>query len=44
MKEQEERAGRNNTVVKVMPALTIEDDLLLKGLNTLKEEVKNVLK
>lgn len=39
-----ERAGRNNTVVKVMPALTIEDDLLLKGLNTLKEEVKNVLK
>ena len=39
-----ERAGRNNTVVKVMPALTIEDDLLLKGLNILKEEVKNVLK
>ena len=39
-----ERAGRNNTVVKVMPALTIEDDLLLKGLNTLKEETKDVLK
>lgn len=38
-----ERAGRNNTVVKVMPALTIEDDLLLKGLNTLKEEVKNTI-
>ena len=38
-----ERAGRENSVVKVMPALTIEDELLLKGLNILKDEIKEAL-
>lgn len=32
-----ERAGRDNSVVKLMPALTIDDETLLKGLNILKE-------
>ena len=31
-----ERAGRDNSVVKLMPALTISDDLLIKGLNIIK--------
>ena len=35
-----ERAGRNNSVVKIMPALTIDDKTLEKGLNILKEVVK----
>ena len=32
-----ERAGRKNEVVKIMPPLVIEDELLLKGLNILKD-------
>ena len=32
-----ERAGRDNSVVKLMPALTIDDETLLKGLNIIKE-------
>lgn len=39
-----ERAGRNNTVVKIMPPLVIDDSTLNKGLNILKETIKNVLK
>lgn len=39
-----ERAGRNNSVVKLMPALTIDDDTLEKGLNILKETVKKMCK
>ena len=36
-----ERAGRNNSVVKIMPALTIDDDTLLRGLDILKKVVEN---
>ena len=32
-----ERAGRGSSVVKLMPTLVIEDDVLLKGLNIVKE-------
>ena len=32
-----ERAGRDNSVIKLMPALTIDDDLLIKGLDILKD-------
>ena len=39
-----ERAGRNNTVVKIMPPLVIDDDTLTKGLNILKEEIKKLYK
>ena len=35
-----ERAGRNNTVLKVMPALTIDDETLLKGLDILRDVIK----
>lgn len=37
-----ERAGRNNSVVKLMPPLVIDDETLLKGLNILRENVKKV--
>ena len=33
-----ERAGRDNSVVKIMPPLTIEDKTLLEGLDLLKKE------
>ena len=39
-----ERAGRKNEVVKVMPPLVIEDEILKKGLNLLKEVFENQLK
>lgn len=39
-----ELAGRNDSVLKIMPALTIEDDLLLEGLDIIKEQIKIVLK
>lgn len=39
-----ERAGRNNSVVKLMPPLTIEDDTLLEGLNLLKSEIEKCSK
>lgn len=39
-----ELAGRDDSVLKIMPALTIEDDLLLEGLDIIKEQIKNVLK
>lgn len=38
-----ELAGRNDSVLKIMPSLLIEDDLLLKGLNIIKESIKELL-
>lgn len=38
-----ERAGRDNSVVKLMPALTIDDATLLKGLNILKDTIKGTI-
>jgi diaminobutyrate-2-oxoglutarate transaminase len=38
-----ERAGRNNSVVKVMPPLVIEDEILNKGLEILKEITEKVV-
>ncbi len=35
-----ERAGRKDSVVKIMPSLIIEEDLLKKGLTILKESIK----
>lgn len=35
-----ERAGRDNSVVKLMPALTTDDEILEKGLNILKDTIK----
>lgn len=34
-----ERAGRDNNVVKLMPALTIPDELLLNGLDIIKQAI-----
>ncbi len=39
-----ECAGREGAVVKIMPPLVIEDELLLKGLNIMKEAVAETLK
>ena len=38
-----ERAGRQNTVVKVMPPLVVEDEILTKGLNILKDTFNSVV-
>ena len=38
-----ERAGREDCVVKCMPALTIEEKTLLRGLEILKNAIKKVL-
>ena len=38
-----ERVGRDNNVLKLMPPLVIEDELLLKGLNILKTSLAEVL-
>ena len=38
-----ELAGRDNSVVKPMPALTIPDDILMKGLQIIKEAVDEVM-
>ena len=38
-----ERAGRENSVVKVMPPLVIEDEILNKGLEILKEITEKVV-
>ena len=38
-----ELAGRNDSVLKIMPALTIEDDLLIEGLEIIKKSIKRVL-
>ena len=39
-----ERAGRENSVVKIMPPLTIDNDTLIKGLEILSKAVDKVLK
>lgn len=39
-----ELAGRHDSVLKLMPALTIEDEVLMEGLNIIKESVISVLK
>ena len=38
-----ERVGRDNSVLKLMPPLVIDDETLLKGLNILKESVKEII-
>ena len=38
-----ELAGRGDSVVKIMPSLVIDDELLMKGLNIIKDSVKEVL-
>lgn len=38
-----ERAGRDSSVVKIMPALMIEDELLMQGLRIVKEAFADVL-
>ena len=38
-----ELAGRGDSVLKIMPALTIEDELLTKGLDIIKESIKEIL-
>lgn len=38
-----ERAGRNDCVLKIMPALTIGKDELLEGLSIIEESMKTVL-
>lgn len=38
-----ERAGRNNSVVKLMPSLVIDVETLLKGLSILKDAVTKVM-
>lgn len=39
-----ELAGRNDAVLKIMPSLLIEDELLLKGLNIIKKAIIEVIK
>lgn len=39
-----ELAGSNDSVLKIMPSLVIEDELLLKGLDIVKESIKEILK
>lgn len=39
-----ELAGRHDSVLKLMPALTIEDEVLMEGLNIIKESVVSVLR
>jgi diaminobutyrate-2-oxoglutarate transaminase len=38
-----ERVGRDNNVLKLMPPIVIEDELLLKGLEILKNSLKEIL-
>lgn len=38
-----ERVGRNNNVLKIMPPLVIEDEVLMKGLQILKQSLKEIL-
>ena len=38
-----ERAGRGDCVLKIMPALTIEEDELIKGLEIIEKSMKKVL-
>ena len=38
-----ELAGSYDSVLKIMPSLVIEDELLLKGLNIVKESIQEVI-
>lgn len=38
-----ERVGRDNSVLKLMPALTISDELLLEGLRRVKKAIAEIL-
>lgn len=38
-----ERVGRENAVLKIMPPLVIEDELLLQGLRILKKSIQEIL-
>ncbi len=38
-----ERVGRDNNVLKLMPPLVIEDEVLLRGLNILKKSLQEIL-
>ncbi len=38
-----ERVGRNNNVLKIMPPLVIEDSLLMKGLEIIRDSLKEIL-
>ena len=38
-----ELAGSNDSVLKIMPSLLIEEELLLKGLEIIKQSIKEVL-
>ena len=38
-----EVAGRKDSVLKLMPALTIEDDVLVEGLGVIREAIREVL-
>ena len=38
-----ERVGRDNNVLKLMPPLVIEDELLLRGLQILKQSIQEIL-
>lgn len=39
-----ELAGRNDSVLKIMPSLVIEDELLVEGLDIIKSSIVNVYK
>lgn len=38
-----ERVGRNDTVLKVMPPLTIDEDLLLRGCSIIRQSIQECL-
>ena len=38
-----ERVGRDNSVLKLMPPLVIDDETLLKGLNILKKSIQEII-
>ena len=38
-----ERVGRDNNVLKIMPPLVIEDELLLKGLGIIRDSLKQII-
>lgn len=38
-----ELAGRRDSVLKIMPSLVIDDEILLKGLNIIKDSTKEIL-
>ena len=39
-----ERVGRENAVLKIMPALTIEKDILIEGFEKVKSAIEECLK